>query len=105
KHLGKNQLTANGRANAGFFGWGEGLFLNNTADVQKEGTSITGGYSLRTDWLNPGISEFWHKIDWEYVPPAVTITLTPRYIAVTKSPESKNNFFFRTPDGGALRDV
>jgi len=57
--------------NTGYYGWGEGLYINNSSDIQEE-TSV---YTLRGDWTNPGGSEYWRGP--YYTPPAVSIILTP----------------------------
>jgi len=57
--------------NTGYYGWGEGLYINNQHDVQEE----TPVYTLRGDWTNPGASEYWRGP--YYTPPAVSIILTP----------------------------
>ena len=73
----------------GFSGWGTGLWINNRNDVQRESETLFGTYSLRSDWLEPntptGRASYWRG-DFLYVPPAVTITLTPRYMVITRSP-------------------
>lgn len=57
--------------NTGFYGWGEGLYINNRDDVQTESDLRT----LRDDWMNPGGSQYWAGP--YYTPPGVTIILTP----------------------------
>jgi len=57
--------------NTGYYGWGEGLYINNQHDIQEE----TPVYTLRGDWTNPGASEYWRGP--YYTPPAVSIILTP----------------------------
>lgn len=57
--------------NTGYYGWGEGIYIDNNDDVQRE--SI--GYTLRADWTQPGSSEFWHGP--YYAPPGVTIEIFP----------------------------
>ena len=71
---------------AGQYGWGQGLYLANTSMVQNESESLVGGYSLRSDWLNPDPtrSSSWQG-DYKYDPPAVTIILTPRYMILRRS--------------------
>jgi hypothetical protein len=100
--------------NAGANGWGQNLYLGNTNDVQNR-SNLINAYSLRTDWLNPGAGEnagFWKK-DFIYAPPGVTITLTPRYIVLTRSGGQLNpansfvdRFRFRRPDAtySVMRD-
>ncbi|MES2462955.1 MAG: hypothetical protein V4671_20415 [Armatimonadota bacterium] len=100
-------------ANAGANGWGENLYLANRNDTQRNYSSLTNAYSLRTDWLNPGAGKaagFWKK-DFVYVPPGITITLTPRYMVMTRSGDQVNQvnsfvdrYRFRRPDGTVMRD-
>ncbi len=94
---------------AGAFGWGTGLYINNRNDVQQESESLFGAYSLRGDWLQPntpgGRSSYWRG-DFSYVPPAVTIELTPRYMIITQSPydaqSGRPRPFFRDENGNNL---
>ena len=63
--------------NSGEFGWGAGIYIDNYSDTQKESETLFGGYSLRSDWLNPG--NLFSK-NWKgpyYIPPGVIITLNP----------------------------
>ena len=104
--------TAVTTANAGANGWGQNLYLSNRGDVQNTFSNVVNAYSLRTDWLNPGAGQsagFWKK-DFVYAPPGVTITLTPRYIVLTRSGDQLNpasafidRFRFRRPDGSLMR--
>ena len=105
--------TVPGFANfAPAIGWGTGLYLNNPSDVQQTSETLTNSYSLRSDWLNndPASSggTFW-KGDANYVPPAVTITLTPRYMILQRSAQSaaqgRRGFRFRSPSGATLGDT
>jgi hypothetical protein len=57
--------------NTGYYGWGDGLYIDNRSDVQEENAI----YNLRSDWLNPGGSEYWKGP--YYSPPGVSILLTP----------------------------
>lgn len=57
--------------NTGYFGWGQGLYIDNSEDVQPEGMTTT----LRRDWMTPGGSQNW--LGHYYMPPGVTIILTP----------------------------
>lgn len=89
---------------AGQIGWGRGLYLANAQDVQAESQSLFGAYSLRGDWLAPststGRNSYWRG-DFLYVPPAVTLELTPRYLRVTQSPYTdRTRGLFRNPDNG-----
>lgn len=81
---------------AGFFGWGTGLYINNIRDRQAE-SELAGAQSLRSEWLNPVVSEqtggglrtSW-KSEFLYEPPAVTITLKPRYMVITQEPGQRS---------------
>ena len=42
-----------GEVNTGFYGWGTGVYIDNNSDLQPETQNVSGGYSLRGDWLNP----------------------------------------------------
>ena len=57
--------------NTGYYAWGDGLYINNRDDIQAE-TELS---TLRTDWTNPGGSQFW--VGPYYIPPGVIIILTP----------------------------
>ncbi len=59
--------------NTGQYGYGRGIYINNTQDVQRESRGILGGYTLRGDWLKPGGSRFWNG--WYYEPPGALIEL------------------------------
>ncbi len=63
------------RVNLGQVGWGRGIYINNTNDVQDDSQTLFGGYTARYDWLKPNnpASRFW--IGPYYVPPGVIITL------------------------------
>ena len=57
--------------NTGYYGWGQGLYINNPADSQTESSL----YTLRGDWTEPGRSNWW--IGSYYAPPGVKIEFTP----------------------------
>lgn len=57
--------------NTGYYGWGEGIYIDNTHDIQTE--SI--GYTMRADWTQPGSSQFWHGP--YYDPPGITVVILP----------------------------
>jgi len=63
--------------NQGEYGWGRGVYVNNSGDIQKEQDTLFGSYSLRNDWLNPDnrTSPYW--VGSYYSPPGVIITLWP----------------------------
>ena len=83
--------SANGKK-SGEFGWGEGIYINNSGDVQKESETLFGGYSLRADWLNPGygINDNWQGP--YYIPKGVVITLGVDNITIQRTDFDKNNF-------------
>lgn len=94
--------------NTGYYGWGEGIYINNNDDIQRE-TSI---YTVRGDWMNPGASEYWQGP--YYTPPAVNIILTPYDLDNNGAPDmilihsggpggSKYNWY--DEDGNLLTDV
>lgn len=63
--------------NTGALGWGKGVYINNPNDKQDESETITGGYTVRGDIMQPGnISSPYWKGPY-YLPPAATITLVP----------------------------
>ncbi len=86
---------------AGSYGWGSGLYIPNTGDVQKPSESVTGAVSARTEWLNPGLyGQSWQS-DTQYAPPAVSITFTPRYIIIDRN-ATGGRTYLRRPDGGRI---
>lgn len=56
--------------NTGFYGWGDGIYIDNSDDIQDESRS----YTLRGNWTSPG-SAYWNGP--YYIPPGVSIYLTP----------------------------
>jgi hypothetical protein len=115
--------TPSGRwFNTGQYGYGRGIYINNALDIQQESRGFAGGYTLRSNWLNPG-TKYWNGPFYE--PPGVFIELVevldangsilaqgfritrnqaePRdvwYNPITGLPTSLKtmNFFFRNPD-------
>lgn len=57
--------------NTGYYGWGEGIYVDNVRDVQTESV----GYTMRADWTQPGSSQFWHGP--YYDPPGITVVILP----------------------------
>jgi hypothetical protein len=107
-----NPIPAGVRGFAGNIGWGANLYISNTNDIQRESETLTGGYSLRGDWLsNAGRASYGQDTFWRgdaiYVPPAVTITLYPRYFTIENytNANQRQTYQFRTPAGGRLRDA
>lgn len=74
---GERIQSGGGWANLGSYGWGRGVYISNTRDKQDESETLTGGYTLRSDWLKPNnpMSTYWKGP--YYVPPAAVITLHP----------------------------
>ncbi|MHB0999322.1 MAG: hypothetical protein ACYC27_08745 [Armatimonadota bacterium] len=56
--------------NTGYYGWGEGIYIDNRYDTQPESSMFT----LRGNWTQPG-SQYW--IGPYYTPPGISIQLTP----------------------------
>ncbi|HEY3298432.1 MAG TPA: hypothetical protein VGK34_07245 [Armatimonadota bacterium] len=65
------QNSAGDWYNTGYYGWGNGLYIDNSADEQAESSL----YTLRSDWTEPGKSRWW--VGPYYAPPGVKIELTP----------------------------
>lgn len=59
--------------NTGQYGYGRGIYINNAQDIQQESRNLLGGYTLRSDWLNPGKSRYWNGPFYE--PPGAFIEL------------------------------
>ncbi|MFN7018035.1 MAG: hypothetical protein ACK4RG_02020 [Fimbriimonadales bacterium] len=59
--------------NTGQYGFGRGIYINNALDIQQESRGFLGGYTLRSDWVNPGKSRFWNGPFYE--PPGAFIEL------------------------------
>ncbi len=57
--------------NTGYWGWGDGIYIDNSRDVQTESV----GYTMRADWTQPGSSQYWHGP--YYDPPGITVELFP----------------------------
>lgn len=88
--------TSNGLVNSGFYGWGTGVYVDNTSDLQPETQNASGVYSLRADWLNPQASfglSYWSGP--YYRPPGVLIELMGDHIHMTRN----DGKAFRKPDG------
>ena len=103
------------RMNLGSLGWGRGVYINNTNDVQNESQTLFGGYTLRYDWIKPNnpASRYW--VGPYYVPPAAIITLraddfdnntldghTQYYFTITRTDTNSNGqnaMLGTTPEG------
>lgn len=85
----------------GDFGWGDGIYINNSGDVQKQSVTLYGGRNLRSDWIMPGnlTSESWFGP--YYIPKGVIIELTPSGITVQRTDFSTQNAstIWRDKDG------
>ena len=88
KNTGK--LLADGKK-SGEYGWGDGIYINNENDVQKESETLFGGYTLRADWLTPGnrISDNWRGP--YYIPKGVVITLYTDKISIQRTDFNTQN--------------
>ncbi len=78
-------------ANTGRYGWGAGMYIDNRADAQQEGSSLFGGgRTLKSEWLHPN-----NQLNWQgahYVPPGVVITLKPdRTMRITRTDAVRRN--------------
>ncbi len=87
--------TKPGTPNTGFYGWGRGVYINNPQDLQHESQGVNGGYSLRSDWLDPKAfpNSFWSGPN--YRPPGVQLEIRGTHLIFTRS----DNDVFRKPDG------
>ncbi len=105
---------------AGAYGWGQNLYIANAVDLpsfSNSGSAVANTTSQRSEWLNPTqsganssngatatLTKNWHA-NGVYEPPAVTITLTPRWFALTRSRDSgtADLSYLRSPkDGQAI---
>ena len=84
-----------GNLNTGFFGWGRGIYINNPTDLQHESQGVNGGYSLRSDWLDPKAfpNSYWEGPN--YRPPGVQMEMRGTHLIFTRS----DGDVFRKPDG------
>ncbi|MEN6355691.1 MAG: hypothetical protein ABFD83_01255 [Armatimonadota bacterium] len=89
--------------NIGQYGWGRGIYIDNSNDVQNESATLFGGYTLRSDWLTPDnrMSKYWHGPF--YTPPGVVITLSPADLDGNGTIDSTNVTMTRT-DGSLWHD-
>ena len=91
----------NGGNNTGFYGYGTGVYLNNSSDRQNETATpgVVGGYSQRGDWLDP--KNFSAKGYWQgafYTPPGIQIELLGTRIRFTRT----DGKAFTKPDGSPM---
>ncbi len=70
--------------NTGFFGWGDGIYVDNFEDLQRETQVATGGpgKSLRSEWVHPEDSSNWNGP--YYTPPGAEITFLGDHILLTR---------------------
>ncbi len=78
----------NSSFNTGMHGWGTGVYVDNTGDLQAETLTpgITGGYSLPADWTNPNAG--FAQSAWQgpyYRPPGVLVELLGDRMRLTRS--------------------
>ncbi len=96
-------ITALGNDFPGALGWGAGMYLSNTGEVNRPSSALADAYSPRVDWLTPGGTTNW-LTGFKYEPPGVTITFTPRYMiierTVTRPLEAQRPYMFRDPRNG-----
>lgn len=76
----------------GTYGWGKGIYINNSNDKQDNSDTLTGSFSLRADWTQPNnmLSTSWKGP--YYVPPGVVIDLDPNDSEVING---KTQYFFK----------
>jgi hypothetical protein len=89
-----------GNFNTGRLGYGRGVYINNDDDVNRD--SEDGGYTQRTDILNPNQHPdgFWQGP--YYIPPGVVIDLRRDGFVITRSPENGSWRFYDGQDSGRL---
>ncbi|GBC91885.1 hypothetical protein HRbin15_00345 [bacterium HR15] len=92
--------------NTGQYGYGRGIYIDNTQDIQQESRSFIGGYSLRSDWLKPGNSRYWNGPFYE--PPGAYIELveqrngnqiTAQGFRITRNQSVPNDVWFNPLTG------
>ena len=66
--------------NTGYYGWGEGIYLDNKLDIQPESSM----YTLKGNWSKPG-SQYWNGP--YYTPPGINIYLLDRDITNDNIPD------------------
>jgi hypothetical protein len=69
--------------NTGRLGFGQGIYVENSTEIQSETQGFSGGQSLRSEWLNPnGGSAYWQGP--YYVPPGCHIQLLHDGLIITR---------------------
>ena len=99
---------------AGIYGWGQGMYIPNNADVQANSDNLTGGYSLRSDWLNPPNSATGNPADCIPLARRLRVRAGRRdhhplpgllysriLCRMTARTDTNRRYFFRRPNGGA----
>lgn len=85
RESGKWIVGSDGRYfNTGANGYGEGVYVNNEGDVQKDVQEFSGGTSARSDWLRPNSG----SPNWQgpyYIPPGCYIQLLPDGFRITRN--------------------
>ncbi|MBC8142468.1 MAG: hypothetical protein H7Y38_13620, partial [Armatimonadetes bacterium] len=94
---------------AGAYGWGQNLYIPNAVDLPAFSESLANNAtsSQRAEWLSPRVGNAlgnnW-RTDGVYTPPAVSVTLTPRWYSLnqstTASGAGRNRSYLRRPDSG-----
>jgi len=91
---------SSGRYNTGEIGWGRNVYIDNSDDLQRESVSgNSGGYSLRSDWLNPN-AQFGRGY-WQgpfYNPPGILVEGLGNRIRITRFDDKS----FYLPNGQSL---
>lgn len=98
-----NPIAGLGATYAARIGWGAGLYFDNREDLQNASESLLGAYSPRANWT--GADPRWWNGDNRYVPPAVVVTLTPRYMIIQRSATSVNRSFLRDNTGRRINQM
>ncbi len=98
---GEQYHATSGWVNLGKYGYGRGVYIDNFSDVQDESETLFGGYTLRSDWLNPNnlMSPYWKGPF--YIPPGVSIRLNP----VDTDGDGQPDFTITRTDGQTWYDA
>lgn len=77
--------------NSGRYGWGDGLYINNSSDTQEAGSSVFGGVqTLQTEWTHPDGKGSWQGD--RYVPKGVVIRINPdSTLTITRTDTQRHN--------------
>lgn len=91
--------------NSGRFGFGEGVYVDNSADLQSppsEGArqANPGSSSAVSDWLNPARPDSRYWLGAYYIPPGSSLELRSDGFVIARDARSDpNQRFWRLPDG------